>query len=136
MAGGRQKAAFSLIGTICEVTSLIRGRSGTFGRFARGDDLRFDAISFGDIANGGGDQGLIAVRNGTQADLDGKLGSILAPGVQVEPGAHGTHPDILHVVLTVADVPLAEALRNQHLDAPADDLIMLVAKKGRDLAIG
>ena len=54
----------------------------------------------------------------------------------VESRAHGAHAHIADVVLAVSDVPGAKSLGHQHLDALADDFVVLVAKQRGDLPIG
>ncbi len=80
MAGGRQKAALTLVrpirgfpGLVGALTCKIRGRSCAFRRFTRDDELGLDLFTIGDITNGRRGQNMVAVLDGAEADLDGEI---------------------------------------------------------------
>ena len=149
VTGGGEKAALALIGPVGESRApdrraraalLSRGLIGKFprrlGGLARHDEFRLDPLAIGHIANGGGDESPAHVLDGAQTDLDGKLGTVATPAEQFKPRAHGPHAHVADIVLAMSDVPGAETLRHQHLDALADDFVVLVPEQGGDLPIG
>ena len=56
-----------------------------------------------------------AAAYGSKADVDGELATVLAPGVKVEPGPHGTSAGVGRVVGPASVMRVAEALRDQEL---------------------
>ena len=78
-----------------------------------------------------------------QHDVDGKLGAILAQGEQIHGRAHLARARMGGVVLAMAGMAAAEALRNEVLDRQADQLSRRVAEQlraarvcGTDHALG
>ena len=76
-----------------------------------------------------------ALANRAQADLDGEFGSICAQREQLEPDAHGTYVPALGIPASVADVPVAKALGQQHLDLAAHDPLGCIAEQRLDLVV-
>ena len=71
----------------------------------------------------------------TQADLDRKLGAILAPAEQLERRPHPTGGRSAKVARDVARMRRALARRDQHLDRAADHLVTRVAEQRLDLTV-
>ena len=70
-----------------------------------------------------------------EADLDRKLGAVLAQSVEVMARTHRARLRIAHVVLLVLAMMLAEAVRDQVGDGLADQLLALVAEEVLGLGI-
>ena len=92
------------------------GERGMFGFAARVAHRLFHLPPFGDVANRGRDDVLVALADRTQADLDRELAAVLAPAKQVQSHAHGPHAHVARVAVAVRRVPRAKAFGQQHLD--------------------
>jgi hypothetical protein len=64
-----------------------------------------------------------------EADLDRKLGAVVAASVELEVGAHLARPRIGHVPRAVREVDAAEALGDEELDGAAEQLAAVVAEE-------
>ncbi len=65
-----------------------------------------------------------------EGNLAGELAAVLAPGIEVEVGAHRAGPGSLEIAVPVADMTVAQGLRDQHLHPLADQLVARVAEDG------
>jgi hypothetical protein len=70
-----------------------------------------------------------------QADLDRELAPVATPPDQPRPGAHRPHARVGEVAFAPARVHLAEALRDEELDGPADQLRARVAEEPLGLLV-
>jgi len=99
------------------------------------EQRRLHELAVGYIAYGGRDQDPITVREGAQADFDGKFCTILPQSEQIQAGAHGTEPVFRGEMLTMGGVVEAEALRYEQLDALAASFLLRIAEQHRKLLI-
>ena len=122
VARGREEAALRLVGAV--------------GRLPRRAQLRLDAPAVGDVADRRRDEVAVAVADRAQADLDGELRPVAAQRAKSpRPLPIGRACMLAPVAAPVADVPVAEPLRQQILHGPANDLAGLVAEQRGYLAI-
>ncbi len=131
-----EKAALALVGPIRELASLFGQCPGSFGSLTCHDEFRLDVLSIGDIAYGGDDESSRHILDGAQTDFDRELSAVAPPSKKHQARSHGAYPHIIDVVLAMSDVPGVKALRHQHFDALADDIVMLVTEQRRNLPIG
>ena len=122
MTGGGEKAALALIGAVGDFACTLR-------RLARSNELGLDALAVGDVADGRGDEHVITILNRTQADLDGKLRSILPPAEELQARSHRAYANVAGVLLSMADVSSPKSLRHELLDAEPDDLVVGIAEE-------
>jgi hypothetical protein len=104
---------------------------------ARKRDFAWLARSASSRADGGRDVGVAARVKRRQTDARGEFRAVRFAGEQVdEPGAHFPVGRVLEEGSDVGAVPQPEPLRHQHLDRPADQLLVGVAEYGRRGDIG
>ena len=90
---------------------------------------RVGADAGGDVAHEGGREPAVLGLERTQGDVDRKLGPVLAPARELEPGAHGARARVGEVAVALLDVVLLEPLREQLLDLAAEQLVSAVAEE-------
>src|SRR5450631_2520524 len=70
-----------------------------------------------------------------QADVDRERGAVLVASVQLQVEPSGPRPGVCEVVLAVLGVDLPQRLGNQRVDAPADQLVAVIAEQRLRLTI-
>ncbi len=95
--------------------------------------LRLDAI--GHVPHRGDRHRTAARVHRGEGDLGGELGAVAAQAVEVQAGTHRPRPRVGEVGTSVSGVLLPEALRQQHLDPPADELLSRVAEQALGLLV-
>ncbi len=136
VTGSGKKAALALIGTIGALAGPIGQGTRGVGRFPRDDQLGLDPLAIADVANCGSDEQPSSIIDRAQADFDRKFTAVLAATMQFQPLAHGSGANVAKEGVPIGHVALAEALRQQVLDWPSDDLVVWVLKQRGDLSIG
>ena len=63
-----------------------------------------------------------------QTDFDGKLPAVLLPPKQIDAGSHWTSLGLFEKMVTIFDVMLAQAFRDQGFDSALQQLFFLIAK--------
>ena len=76
-----------------------------------------------DVAGGNGEYLLIRL-DMAQTDFDGKLPAVLLPPKQIEAGSHWTSLALFEKMLTIFDVMLAQAFRDQGFDSALQQLFL------------
>ena len=115
-----------------ELTLGARGREGALPRT---DQFLLSPLALGDVANGGRDDLAVLGLDWAQADLDGELGPVLPPPVELEPGSHGPELRLALVRRPMPYVLPPNPLRHELLDGLANELFARIAKEGLRLRI-
>ena len=79
-------------------------------------DILLEVLPIGDVSDRAGDEHPLLGLERTQADLDRKLGAVLAPSVQFEARAHRPCVRIAGVALAVSDMDISKPIRDEDLD--------------------
>ena len=98
-------------------------------------ELVLGLVALGDVADRGECEAALARLDRGERDLAGEFASVLAPGVELESGAHRAGAGIAEVSGAVAFVDGVEALGDQLLDPLAHQFVALVAEDLLDLGV-
>jgi hypothetical protein len=106
------------------------------GRLEQAPELFLCFFPLAGVADRARNQGAVLGIQRAQADLDGKFGTVLAPPVELEAGAHRPHAWIGEEIGAVSRVLSAEPLGDEHLDRAAVQLGPRITEKLLRLGVG
>jgi len=86
----------------------------------QGAKLGLVALALADVTDDGGGEDRLLRRQWAKADLDRKLGAVLAPTEQISTGPHWPASRLGEVCVPLAGVLPPESLRDQDLDFPTE----------------
>ena len=105
-------------------------------RAAEGANLQVRSHPFGDVDDGGERPRPAGGVDRGEADLDGELAGVLAPGRHLQADAHRAGGGVLVEPGAVRGVRRRQVCGNQHLDRPPFEFFGLVTERGRCRSIG
>jgi len=104
------------------------------GIFAHNDRCRLDTLAIQYVTDDG-DECVTTGFDGARADLEWKLGTILAPAEELRLYAHRRRVKAVHMLHSLRYLLAPKEVGNQMLQAPADDLVVRIAELSRDLSV-
>src|SRR5262245_40875376 len=81
-----------------------------------------ELLALGYVSDRAADQNVPLGSQGAETDFHGKLAAVLMQSIEVDTSSHRPNLRFTEVTSAVADVLLAEAFGNQHLDSAAEQL--------------
>ncbi len=112
------------------------GDVGVLGFAARLFEGLLGLLALADVADRGGDDALVALGDGAQADFHRKLGAVLAHAEQIEAYPHRPHAHVLAIIRTMTRVARAKPVGHQHFHRAAEQLARGIAEQRGDLGVG